>query len=285
MGYTSGCANQKELNHMMSAISKNGGVIITPYESSNYPDSKMFKSLLKEHGLVLARGFSITLEEFYRFTDRVAGGQHRDVVETHHQLYYHGESYYQPDHPDVLWFYCEKPADKGGETKFCDGIQVALKLSASTRKYFSENSLVYDATLTPEFYRGYMHLSGPEQAAAWLTDNLKLECKIDGDCVLATYAHNAIRKTRWGEKDAFVNTLLHAVDPVMCVQQGYRLSTRVPEEILSEVREVTEKLTILVPWLANDFVAVDNSRFMHGRNSFEGERRIFAVNGYLPSEG
>jgi hypothetical protein len=280
-----GCANQKELNDMTTAISEKGGVIVTPHEPSDSPDREMFKSLLREHGLVLAREFSITLEQFYRFTDQVAGGLHRDVVETHHELFYHGEAYWQPDHPDVLWFYCEQPAKQGGETKFCDGIQVARKLSDRTRKYFSENDLIFDATLMPEFYRGYMHCSGPEQAVAWLANNLKLDSQIDGDRILTTYAHKALHTTRWGEKDAFVNTLLHALDPVMSMQQLYRLRTRVPEEILSEVREVTEKLTILVPWQTNDFVAVDNSRFMHGRNAFQGERHIFAVNGYLPSEG
>ena len=49
--------------------------------------------------------------------------------------------------------------------------------------------------------------------------------------------------------------------------------SRIPEDVIEEVKEVSEGLTVDLPWQPGDFVMVDNTRMMHGRREFTGEGR------------
>jgi hypothetical protein len=104
----------------------------------------------------------------------------------------------------------------------------------------------------------------------------------NADSVFARYETSAIRRTQWGGEEAFVNTLLHALDPTMAAKQSYRLTTSIPSAVVSEVKELTDRETVWLNWHTLDLVAIDNSRLMHGRRSYVPPRKILAVNGRLP---
>jgi alpha-ketoglutarate-dependent taurine dioxygenase len=53
--------------------------------------------------------------------------------------------------------------------------------------------------------------------------------------------------------------------------------SRLPDDVVAEIREVTDKLTLPVAWEARDLIMVDNSRLMHGRNAFNDTQREINV--------
>ena len=47
----------------------------------------------------------------------------------------------------------------------------------------------------------------------------------------------------------------------------------IPEDVAREVREIEKRLIIPVPCQKQDFVILDNRRFMHGRRGFTDTNR------------
>ncbi len=282
-----------------SPLSDELGIIVRPDPASSpprLPDREEILSFLRSHGAVILRGFPIELADFQRLSAEVAGGVTRGVVEGTEELQYHGEGCFLPLLIDVLWFYCITPAAQGGETKVCDGVSVLRGLSAGTREFFRGNPLVYEFSIPRGTWKPLLVLlnsrrldpsdpmlspaSSAEAAAAFRHFGIASEPE-SADSVTARYEIGAIRRTQWGGEEAFVNTLLHALDPTMAKKQSYKLTTPVPPTVVAEVREVTDRETVWLRWEALDLVAIDNSRVMHGRRSYVPPRKILAVNGRL----
>lgn len=51
----------------------------------------------------------------------------------------------------------------------------------------------------------------------------------------------------------------------------------IEQSILEEIHSAFEANTVKFPWQKDDFILLDNMLAYHGRNSFEGERRILTV--------
>ncbi len=62
----------------------------------------------------------------------------------------------------------------------------------------------------------------------------------------------------------------------------YLDGSEIPDEIVDEIESVTNSLACQIMWQKNDLVMLDNTRFMHGRNSIGDpqKRRIYTQFGY-----
>ncbi len=50
--------------------------------------------------------------------------------------------------------------------------------------------------------------------------------------------------------------------------------SEIPDDIMSEVKEVSDRLTININWNDNELCMIDNKRMMHGRRAIlENEKR------------
>src|SRR5262245_14042459 len=249
-------------------------------EKASLPEPGFLLKTLRAYGLVILRGYNVGEKGFYALTDRISPGVHRGVVKMKNALELHGELYYTPWPPDILWFHCVVPSEVGGQTIFCDGVKVAESLSNESKRFFALHTLNYQFSLGWEqLCKGFLV---PKWAAGWWIRacGSDVSMRSDGKFQII-YRRSAIRRTRWGHKQAFVNTLLHALDPLMSKNQPYKFITSVPDSVLRDVRLTTEKLTLEIEWEKQDIIIVDNSRVMHGRRAFEGERSIIAVNGVI----
>lgn len=275
------------------------GLVLSGSASDAPPTSEETLKLLARHGVVLVRGTAADKEAFLEWTRSVAPGLPRGVVDDNVGLDFHGEGYYLPYRIDVLWFYCIVAPTHGGETKFVDGVAVWRALGASAREYFESHPLSYELTLPQSLWTPLLkfldvgrrdpgdpfYLPLTSEAAAAAFGELGLPCVVsESGALFGRYQHRAASETRFGGEDAFVNTLLHAVDPIFIPRQNYRLTTVIPSDILAEVKRTTERLAVLVQWRERDMVAVDNTRVMHGRLPFQGPRQILAVNGRFVTE-
>jgi len=53
--------------------------------------------------------------------------------------------------------------------------------------------------------------------------------------------------------------------------------SKIPVEIMTEVKQVCEQLTVNLPWHRGDLILVDNTRVMHGRREFTDQNREIYV--------
>ncbi len=234
----------------------------------------------KRHGAVILRGFAKTHADLLTISNRLAPGQERGVVPSDNGLEFHGELYFAPFPPDVIWFYCPVPAKTGGQTLLCDGVRVAADLQASTLAFFSENHLVYERVLTPPLWEAYFGCNTEAQVLAMVSRVPEVTAWFEQGDLHTSFRTPALRTTRWGGEPAFINSLLHAIDSRRRDDIfDYGLRTHIPEPILAETRRLTEKHAYPIEWQSHDIVMIDNSRVMHGRRPFQGRREVTAING------
>jgi hypothetical protein len=237
-------------------------------------------SALKEFGAVILRNATGSRQDFIALTQRLAPGSERGVAPGDGGLEFHGEIYYTPWPPDVLWFYCLQPAEKDGQTLLCDGVELAKSMSPGAWAFFENNALVYEMGWPRDLWAPFFQTDSPEAVANHLKAWTSITVKFVDDTMRTRFSTSAIRQTKWGGATAFVNSLLHARDSTLQAEHGgYGLQTEIPTAILSELRDLTSRLSYPIEWKQGDIAMIDNTRVMHARKPFEGHREIIAVNG------
>ena len=59
--------------------------------------------------------------------------------------------------------------------------------------------------------------------------------------------------------------------------------SEITDEIMSELNEIAERITIEISWQKGDILMIDNTRIMHGRRAFEDEQRDIYIRLCSPS--
>jgi len=235
---------------------------------------------MKESGTIILRDFARDQESFIALTKRLAPGIERGVAPGQSGLDFHGEAYYTPWPPDVLWFYCVCPAKIDGQTLLCDGIKLVSLMAPESKAFFVDNALVYEMAWAHAVWASYFNTENKETIIDHLKKWPSVMATFSGNIMYTRYTTWAIRQTKWGGVPAFVNSLLHALDSTRRAETGeYGLRTQIPSTILSELRDLTAKLAFWIEWKPGDIVMIDNTRVMHARRPFSGRREIIAVNG------
>lgn len=255
----------------------------------------------KSSSLLLFRGFDGGIETFKTFTERfstnfvsyVGGAYSREMINGDKTLLsvtggkqnfpvpLHGEMYYRKQKPDIIWFYCATPALKDGETTICDGIQIYNELSDSTQKLFTTKRIKYIRTYPAQAWQKIYQTDDLGLVEKVCHDN-EMQLEVNADRSITTkYVTSALIESRDGNYQVFINNILPVVDQE---QQGKNSSlvrfeddSKIPDEIISEIKNVTDKLTYLVSWQKGDILMVDNTRLLHGRKSFSDTQRDIYV--------
>ncbi len=283
------------------------GTMIVPKESSNIFEfsTETIISLFKESGVLLFRGFDVNTDKFEQFTSlfgtdymKYIGGAHnrKTINENSDQtilsvgfyknqnqqqtfeLPLHADMFYTKTRPVFIWFYCVNPAEADGETIVCDGVQAYNNLSEEALNLFKSKRLKY--------IRYYPNGIWQER---FQTDDLNvvenfckesgLNLKIDSSTQLITteYVQSALVKSKWGNRDVFVNSILSVewqeahgkTDSLIRLEDD----SKIPEDVMQEVKEVTSRLTKRISWQKGDIVMMDNTRMLHGRRAFSDQKR------------
>jgi hypothetical protein len=260
--------------------------IITPEGRealTDLPVPAVRKSFM-EAGLLLFRGFPSGAEPFKAFANLFVGRYLRDlggsksidavgdyvqsVLPAGNAQDLHCESARGPNPPDLLWFYCIRPAQTGGETTFADGIEIWNQLSAATRNLFSSKRVTF-VELLPEaqwrvglrllFFAELDHINLAGTTFRFLQDGtLRME-----------FVTSAVRRTRWTAAESFTNSLTGPYPGLARFEDG----TDIPLTVMAEIKAVHARVIDQVAWEAGDLLMVDNSRFMHGRRGFADPQR------------
>ncbi|MEM9056713.1 MAG: TauD/TfdA family dioxygenase, partial [Pseudomonadota bacterium] len=148
------------------------GTRIEPGDSTNILDidTDAVKQLFRDQGALLFRNFDMDGEKFETFSDRFSNdymdnrgsGSLRETINkkgdgTIQSVSYavgrksqlsfglplHADRSYVADQPELMWFYCVRPAETEGETTLCDGVALCEEFSTEVRELFSTTDIKY----------------------------------------------------------------------------------------------------------------------------------------------
>lgn len=253
-------------------------------------DKESIINLFRSHRLLLFRGFEADVETFTKFTDELStnfmdykGGVFKrrvinnnstvlSVNDFKDEIKLHGEMYYQKNFPEMLWFFCAHPASENGATIVCDGKRFFDELSNSLKELFSRKKLRFHGHMDKDVWiKRYKteDLSVLEQICK--SNDTQLRVNEDGSIDLY-YISPAIHPSKNGEDMVFINSLLPG--KVIAPESiSFDDGSEIDNQIMSELNEIAERITIEINWHKGDILMIDNSSVMHGRRGFTDDKR------------
>jgi len=285
------------------------GLSLTQWAQDNI---ELIKGRLAKIGAVLLRGFRTpSIEEFEEFLNIAAGelveysyrstpraqvsGRIYTSTEypAHQSIPLHNEMSYTRQWPMVLGFLCVQPAAEGGETPIADSRKVLARIDPEIRDRF--------ARLKVRYVRNY----GDDLDLSWqdvfqTSDPVAVEefCRSAG--IEWTWKAGERLRTeqvcqavaihpRTGEEVWFNQAHLFHVSSLETEVRQALLDTA-PEELprntlygdgsiiedadLAQVRAAFESEAVVFQWERGDVLLVDNMLVAHGRQPYQGPRRI-----------
>ncbi|MFT7901170.1 MULTISPECIES: TauD/TfdA family dioxygenase [Flavobacteriaceae] len=203
----------------------------------------------------------------------------------------HSESSYAPVHPSRIIFCCVTPALKNGETPIADTRKVLKNLSRETVELFREKEIKYRRNLN-----GVLGLSWQEVFQTNDKTNVEKEClnngmqfcwKGDNELVIswtkkAIWEHPITNEEIWFNHGLFFNKYMLNKGVLSSISDDEQLpnntffgdGTEISKEIIEEINNAFIKSTVSFPWEKGDVLFLDNLLMAHGRNTYEGERKV-----------
>lgn len=271
---------------------------------------------LRDVGALLFRGFGInTSERFQQVVDAVTpqlltyterstprtsvSGNIYTATEypSDQQIPLHNENSYAHEFPRKLWFCCLQPATQGGETPLADSREIFRRLSEQTKAGFIEKGVMY--------VRNY----GQKIDLDWQT-----VFQTSSRSAVEDYCRRAGLEFEWGEGERLRTRQVRPatqIEPatgaevwfnqahlfhVSSLAQGIRedlLATTaeadltrntyygdgspISEETLSEIRSIYQECAVTFSWQRGDVLLLNNLLTAHGRNSYQGPRRVLVA--------
>lgn len=263
--------------------------------------------LLNTYGVLYFEGFNTDPSQFEQFAEKFPYNDFlghgaksiRPWVQEHgkttlasqgfNRVYMHPELGYTPVVPDALFFYCVKQSTKSGETLVCDGIEMFKKMPKEMRKLFCEKKINFKSTWKPTFWEGSLRTSDVNEAMkklrkSPLVRNLR---KTEDNSLHFDLIVSAVVKPFHQNEPAFNSSIIlmaqHDIPPLMHFSIEFEDGSPISHDMLEELDVLSNKIARPVGWEPGNLAVIENSRFMHGRNAFEGDRVIHVKYGKTPS--
>lgn len=197
----------------------------------------------------------------------------------------HPELSREPWKPDACFFHCIDAPLQGGETTYCDGVELVRRLPQQVRAALENRSMLYVQPAPPAILHYWLRTNEPTNAQlAHPPAPCPYRFRRFDAGIVRYFTRPALHRTLLGNKLAFGNFLLFArdylkLDSIPLFDDG----SVVPDWIVDAIREAAAPITFAVEWQAGDILILDNSRFMHGRNAIAepGDRLIASYFGYF----
>jgi len=270
---------------------------------------------LADHGAILFRGFPINSpEDFATFIQGlqfenfpyVGGNAVRrsvvgDIVFTANEapssakIPWHHEMAQVPVSPNKLFFYCQTPAETGGETPIVLSNVIYEQLHAKYPQYTNlveKEGLVYTRVMT-SYDRPESALGRGWKSTFKVETKEELETKfkekgyswewLDGDVLkeITPILPGVKTDPRTGKKQYF--------NQIMAAYIGWRDEYNTPgktikagngeyfeEQFIMDTVAIADENSVAYKWQTGDILLLDNNTVMHSRRSFTGPRRILA---------
>ena len=209
-------------------------------------------------------------------------------------IWLHHEMAQTPIYPSRLFFFCEQPAHSGGATPICRSDWLLARLTDEAPDFIAacaERGVRYSQTMpaADDLASGQGRSWGSTLSAdSRLAAETKLaqlgyewQWQADDALSVTTPVLPAIRQLEDGSH-SFFNQLIAAFFGWKDARNdGQKVITfgdgsSIDGDAMELAVALSEELTVDLQWQQGDVALVDNLRVMHGRRSFEGERRVLA---------
>ncbi|SMC29903.1 Taurine dioxygenase, alpha-ketoglutarate-dependent [Andreprevotia lacus DSM 23236] len=251
---------------------------------------------VQQHGALLLRGFAGDLATFERFTQTVAArfihngndsreslgdeGKTRSVTPGSNFVGPHSEFSYMPFRPDVLFFYCTRPASDGGASLLWDGIRLWDQMPESSKALFMNRSIRYQyRQVELPFFAQFFGTNDADTILAALQSVPGAVCTRHGEHIDFEYNVPAQVYRSIDGAQAFSNSI--AVFP----QTGFDDASLLDPAIRADLLDIALRNTVSIDLQAGDVLIVDNWRAMHGRGAFDDPQRQICIRmGYFAND-
>lgn len=296
--------------------------VVAPREPCSVIDchdivSRLVDAHLHCEGALLFRGFrKLSASEFREFAasfrhEAVAydfASTPRTMIEdgvyssteypAHQWIPQHNEHAYTTRWPLRIWFYCDIPADEGGETPVADSREVYRKIDPGIRRRFASKQLMYVRNygngLDLPWERVFRTSERSEVEAFCRREQITCEWLGDGRLRTRQICQSEARHPVTGEAVWFNQAhlfhvsalepqvreaLLAAVDDEADLPRNvyYGDGSPIEEDILDEIRARYDQQMIRFAWHEGDLLMLDNMLTSHGRAPFRGRRRVLVT--------
>jgi alpha-ketoglutarate-dependent taurine dioxygenase/acyl carrier protein len=276
------------------------------------------RTALLKHGALLFRGFGLAhqsdFEQFFpaisaQLMPYIEGATPRTLVgekvytsteyPPDQSIAFHNELTYVTAWPKMIWFFCMQPAAGGGQTPIADVRRVFERIDVSIRNRFAEKGWM----LVRNFGDG---LSLPWQRSFHTTDKTEVEAYCRSEGIEVEWKQGGGLRTRqvrpaitnhphsgepvWFNHVAFwhVSSLDRNVREAMLgmfkenelpYHTYYGDGTSIEDSVVEEIRRAYEAERVEFDWQRGDILMLDNMLVAHGRNPFEGTRKVIVAMG------
>lgn len=278
-------------------------------------NASLVEQHLLKHGALLFRGFNIyTVQAFESFVQSLQqdiltyAERSSPRKEVHKNIYtstehpseeyinMHNEHSYTNHWPLKIIFYCLQPSEHRGETPIADSRKVLQQLREETKSKFRSLGVLYVRNIGNGIglsWQEVFQTNDRSVVEAYCRSNdINLQWITDENLILkfvrpAIRVHPKTNEEVWFNHAFFFNILSLDVslqqvlskdlDRYMPYQTFYGDGSKIEKEVIEEIRGVYEKLKFSFPWRKGDVLVLDNMLMAHGRNPFEGERKILVA--------
>lgn len=288
---------------------------VDPFQWASLNKAEVNKKLYT-HGAILFRGFNIeTVEDFHNFVRQISPDilkyKERSSPRTEvgksiytstdyppsQSIQFHNEQSYTKSWPMKLWFYCQIPAEKGGETPIADGRKVLESLSKQTIEEFENKRVMYQ--------RNYGNGMGLTWQEAFQTTN---KFEVEEFCTKENIDFQWRSNEHLRTKQVFDTIVRHPItnEKVWFEHAAFFHISGLPENVresfleefnegdlpsntyfgdgttidnayLEDVRNAYLQTANKFVWGKADILLIDNMLVSHSREPFEGDRKILVA--------
>lgn len=280
-------------------------------------DNPGWETRFYEYGYMLFRGFPITdvaafegalgslmrpMAEFAEETSPRSRLSDRVFTSTDYPPQYpiqlHHEFSYRRDYPHRLVFCCIRPADAGGATPLADSRKVLSRIPADLASRFESQGVRYLRNFSELgiAWQDAFGESSKEKVAGYCLAN-DIEYSWSGEqlqtrqVASAVTIHPVTGERTWfnsilnlnvaGVEPETVRQALQALPESMFpTNTAYASGDPIEPEVIDFLRRVYLEETVRFTWQTGDLLLIDNVLTAHGRDPFEGHRRVVTAMGY-----
>lgn len=270
------------------------------------------KAFLEKTGILLIRGFNdVNEKDFglilsmllggelidytFRSTPRTELGDKIYTATEYHQTEWipqHNENSYSNKWPSRIGFLCKIKADRMGNTPISDSRVAYNEIPADIRDEFEKKKIMY--------VRNYSNIDLPWEEVFQTDKKSEVEAYCRANNILVEWTPSGLRTKQINQA-----TLIHPITKdKLWFNQAHLFhvsnldnemredlieilgednlprntyfgdGTPIDPSVLDVIREVYNRTKISFDWQKNDLLLLDNMLYTHGREPFEGKRKI-----------